>query len=201
MNLALTAAVAPAIFLAELPDKTALASLMLGARYRASWVFTGVALAFAVHVTLAVAVGSLLGLLPHRVLAGIVGGIFLVGALLMLREGGNDDVGEPAEAEATAVREPRAATFFRVSLTSFLVIIVAELGDLTQILTANLAAKYHNPLAVGLGAVIGLWAVAGLAIVGGKSLPRVVPMRWIVRVAVLIMVVLAIISLVTAFGG
>jgi putative Ca2+/H+ antiporter (TMEM165/GDT1 family) len=46
------------IFLAELPDKTALASLMLGTRYRGSYVFAGVAAAFAVHVVLAVAAGG-----------------------------------------------------------------------------------------------------------------------------------------------
>jgi putative Ca2+/H+ antiporter (TMEM165/GDT1 family) len=198
MNLALMAAVAPAIFVAELPDKTALASLMLGARYRASWVFAGVATAFALHVTLAIAAGSLLGLLPHRLLEGIVGAVFLIGALLILREGGDDD-GE--DDEAASVREPDKATFFRVSLTSFLVIIVAEFGDLTQILTANLAAKYHDPFAVGVGAIIGLWAVSGIAILGGQSLLRVVPMRWIVRVAALVMAVAAVISLVTALGG
>lgn len=38
------------VFLAELPDKTALAGLVLGARYRASYVFAGVAAAFALHV-------------------------------------------------------------------------------------------------------------------------------------------------------
>jgi putative Ca2+/H+ antiporter (TMEM165/GDT1 family) len=37
----------------------------------------------------------------------------------------------------------------RVALGAFTVIVVAELGDLTQILTANLVARYHNPL-VGL---------------------------------------------------
>ena len=46
------------VFLAELPDKTALAGLMLGTRYRASYVFAGVAAAFAVHVALAVAGGQ-----------------------------------------------------------------------------------------------------------------------------------------------
>jgi Ca2+/H+ antiporter, TMEM165/GDT1 family len=197
MNLALTAAVAPAIFVAELPDKTALASLMLGTRYRALWVFTGVAAAFAVHVVLAVAAGSLLGLLPHRVLEAIVGVVFLIGAVLILREGRD----AAPDDEGAVVREPAAATFFRVSLTSFLVIIVAEFGDLTQIVTANLAAKYHDPLAVGLGAVIGLWAVAGIAILGGQGLLRLVPMRWIVRVAALVMAVLATVSLITALGG
>ena len=54
------------VFLAELPDKTALAGLMLGARYRASYVFVGVAAAFALHVGLAIAAGSV----PARAVDG-----------------------------------------------------------------------------------------------------------------------------------
>ncbi len=46
-------------------------------------------------------------------------------------------------------------------MTAFLVFFVAEWGDLTQILTANLAARYHSALSVGLGATLALWAVAG----------------------------------------
>ena len=192
MNLALIATVAPLIFVAELPDKTALASLVLGTRYRPSWVFTGVAAAFAVHVVLAVAVGALLGLLPHRLLEAVVGAVFLLGAVLLLR--GRHD-------EETVDEDRAKAGFWSVTGVSFMVILVAEFGDLTQIVTANLAAKYHDPLSVGLGALIGLWAVAGLAILGGQGLLQVVPMRWIVRVAALVMVVLGVLSLIAAVRG
>lgn len=53
MSLAIVATVFAVIFLSELPDKTALASLVLGSRYRPAWVFAGVAASFAVHVGLA----------------------------------------------------------------------------------------------------------------------------------------------------
>jgi putative Ca2+/H+ antiporter (TMEM165/GDT1 family) len=59
-----------------------------------------------------------------------------------------------------------------VAGTSFLVILAAEFGDLTQFVTANLAAKYQDPLSVGLGAVLGLWAVAALAITGAAPCSR-----------------------------
>ena len=62
------------IALAELPDKTALASLVLGTRYRPAPVLCGIAAGFAVQVVLAVVAGSLLRLLPHRLLAGRGGG-------------------------------------------------------------------------------------------------------------------------------
>ena len=196
MNLAVTGTVFGLVFLAELPDKTALASLVLGTRYRPLYVFAGAAAAFTVHVGLAIAAGSLLTLLPHRVLQAIVGALFLLGAILLLR-GRHED----GEEENLAIPEGRAPTFFRVASTGFLVILVAEFGDLTQIVTANLAAKYHDPLSVGVGAVLGLWAVAALAIVGGRGLLKVVPITLITRIAAAIMALLAVLSIVEAIRG
>jgi putative Ca2+/H+ antiporter (TMEM165/GDT1 family) len=197
VSLPVIATVFVLVFLAELPDKTALASLVLGARYRPLYVFTGAATAFVVHVALAIAAGGLLALLPHRVLEGVVAGLFLIGAILLLR-------GRPEEEEEEdlEIKEGTEPTFFRVSSTAFLVILVAEFGDLTQILTANLAARYHHDIfSVALGAVLGLWAVAGLAIVGGRSLLKVVPLTVITRIAALIMLVLAGLSIYNAIQG
>ncbi len=191
MSLTVLASVFGIVFLAELPDKTALASLVLGTRYRASWVFAGVATAFVVHVALAITAGRLLALLPHRVLESVVAAIFLLGAVLLLR-------GRTEEDEN--IKET-AASFWRVSTASFVVILIAEFGDLTQIVTANLAAKYSDTAAVALGAVLALWAVAGLAILGGQSLLRVLPMKWIIRTAAAIMMVLAGYSLYSAIHG
>jgi len=91
--------------------------------------------------------------------------------------------------------------FWKVATRSFAVLFVAEFGDLTQLATANLAARYHNPIAVGVGAVLGLWAVGALAIVGGKQLLRVVPFHWITRTAAVVMIGLAVISLIAALAG
>lgn len=179
------------VFPAELPDKTAIASLFLGARYRPSWVFAGIAAAFTVHVVLAVTAGSLLTLLPHRVLEGIVGGLFVLGALALLR-------GRHEEAVQESEIEP---SFWKVATSGFMVILVAEFGDLTQILTANLAAHYHDPLAVGVGALIGLLGVALLAIIGGRALLRVLPITWLARAAALGMLVLAGFSIASAAGA
>jgi Uncharacterized protein family UPF0016 len=52
------------------------------------------------------------------------------------------------------------------------VIFIAEWGDLTQILTVNLATKYQSPLSVGVGAVLALWAVWAIAVVSGQALLR-----------------------------
>ena len=180
------------VFLAELPDKTALAGLMLGTRYRASYVFAGVAAAFVVHVALAIAAGSVLTLLPHRWVQGVVGLLFLAGAAMLLLK--KDD-------EEEGVREPADHSFWKVAGSGFMLILVAEFGDLTQIMTANLAARYDDPVAVGLGAVLALWAVAGLGIFGGRLLMKRVPLALITKIAAGVMIVLAAFSLYEAIAG
>ncbi|SCK18022.1 Putative Ca2+/H+ antiporter, TMEM165/GDT1 family [Streptomyces sp. WMMB 714] len=187
ISLSVAALVFGVVFLAELPDKTALAGLMLGTRYRASYVFAGVAAAFVVHVVLAVAAGSVLTLLPQRVLQAVVGVLFLAGALVLWLK--KDDE------EEEQARTPADQSFWKVASSGFMLILVAEFGDLTQIMTANLAARYDDPLSVGLGAVLALWAVAALGILGGRTLMRFVPLRLITKVAALLMAGLAAFSL------
>ncbi|MFJ3878138.1 TMEM165/GDT1 family protein [Streptomyces sp. NPDC090077] len=180
------------VFLAELPDKTALAGLMLGTRYRASYVFAGVAAAFAVHVALAIAAGSVLTLLPHRLVQAVVGVLFLAGAAMLLLKKNDED---------EEVKPPADQSFWKVSGAGFMLILVAEFGDLTQIMTANLAARYDNPLSVGLGAVLALWAVAGIGILGGRTLMKYVPLRLITKIAAAVMAALAVFSLYEAIAG
>jgi Ca2+/H+ antiporter, TMEM165/GDT1 family len=171
------------VLAAELPDNSGLASLVLGTRYRAGGVFAGAAAAFAVHVVLAVTCGSLLGLLPHRIVQIAVAVVFLAGAVLVLR----GDSGDDDEVRLKA----GTAGFWAVAATSFGVILLAELGDLSDIVIADLAARYHDPVPVGIGSVLALWSVVALAIVGGRGLQRILPLRWIARLAALAMVVMA----------
>jgi putative Ca2+/H+ antiporter (TMEM165/GDT1 family) len=192
LSFAVIAVVFGVVFLAELPDKTALASLMLGTRYRAAYVFAGVAAAFLVHVALAIAAGSLLTLLPHRWVQGVVGVLFLGGAAVLLLSKGEDE---------EEVRAPADQSFWKVAGAGFMLILVAEFGDLTQIMTANLAARYDDPVSVGIGAVLALWAVGALGIFGGRMLMKRVPLRLITKVAAAVMVVLAGFSLYEALAG
>jgi putative Ca2+/H+ antiporter (TMEM165/GDT1 family) len=181
--LLITAIVFGTVFAAELPDNSGLASLVLGTRYRPAWVFAGAAAAFAVHVVLAVTCGGLLGLLPHKIVQIAVAVVFLAGAVLVLRADEDDD-----EAQIKA----GGAGFWAVAATSFGVIALAELGDLSDIMIASLAARYHHDLvAVGIGSALALWAVTALAITGGRGLLRFLPLRWIGRLAALVMVVMA----------
>ena len=165
VSLAIAVAVFPVIFIGELPDKTMMASLVMATRGKPFLVWMGAAMAFLVHVVIATTIGvALFRVLPSRVLDALVAVMFVVGGVYALREGTTDE-------EALIDREVASHT---VVTTAFLVIFVAEWGDLTQILTANLAAHYHSGLSVGLGAVTALWAVAALAVLGGQGLLRYV---------------------------
>ncbi|WP_432180849.1 TMEM165/GDT1 family protein [Streptomyces sp. NBC_00063] len=186
ISISVMAVVFGIVFLAELPDKTALAGLVLGTRYRASHVFAGVAAAFAVHVALAVAAGSILTLLPQQLVHALTGVLFLGGAAVLLMK---------KDEEEEEVRKPKDQSFWKVSGAGFMLILVAEFGDLTQIMTANLAARYDDPLSVGLGAVLALWAVGGLGIVGGKALMKRVPLALITKIAAILMLGMGVWSL------
>jgi Ca2+/H+ antiporter, TMEM165/GDT1 family len=184
VNLTATVASFLIILPAELPDKTVLACLLLGSRFRPAFVFAGAAVAFAIQVALAVTAGGLLGLLPHRPVQVAVAVLFVLGAVLLLRQ-------RRPDSDAYVEDHRSRRSFLPVAATSFAVVFVAEFGDLTQILTANLAVRYHEPLSVGIGSAVALWIAAGAAIVGGRSLLKVIPMRWLSRGAAVVMLALA----------
>jgi putative Ca2+/H+ antiporter (TMEM165/GDT1 family) len=184
-GLLITGIVFGTVFVAELPDNSGLASLVLGTRYRPGGVIAGAFAAFAVHVLLAVTCGSLLALLPHKIVQVAVAVVFLIGAALLLRGDDDDDDDDEIRLKADATG------FWAVAATSFGVILLAELGDLSDITIANLAARYHDPIPVAIGSVLALWGVVVVAIVGGRGLQRILPLRWITRLAAVLMVVMA----------
>ncbi len=181
------------VFLAELPDKTMMASLVLTTRYRRPLaVWMGVAAAFAVHVGAAVLLGSLLSRLPDRPLALGVGTLFLIGAVLLWR---NHDEGDEASTSAGA------STFARIAFASGLVVLAAELGDLTQLATAGLASKSGDPVATAIGAWLALATVAALAVSAGTWIERLIPLGVVRRAAAVVFAGFGIWSLVTAIRG
>jgi putative Ca2+/H+ antiporter (TMEM165/GDT1 family) len=147
------------IFVAELPDKTALASLVLATRHRAMPVLLGAAAALAIQSLVAVIAGSLLSMLPARAVHIGSGVLFLVSAILMWRK--NDE--EPVDG-----KDGGEVGFAKAFTLAFTVVFVAEWGDLTQIATAGFAARTKQPLLVFCAATAALWAVAGVAVVAGN---------------------------------
>jgi putative Ca2+/H+ antiporter (TMEM165/GDT1 family) len=168
-----------AVFLAELPDKTMFATLVLTTRFRRPLaVWTGAVTAFAFHVVLAVTLGSFLRRLPDRPMQIGVGVLFLVGAALLWRE-----EAEGEEAEEVVADAADRAPFGAVALRCAAVLGVAEFGDLTQLATAGLASSTGEPLAVAIGALSALAAVAALAVLAGRWMLQRVPLRLVRRVA------------------
>ncbi len=142
-----------------------------------------------VHVVIAVTVGvALFKVLSHRAVDLVVGVLFLVGAALAIREARHESAHE-ADEVALVTRE--VDSHRRAAVTAFVVIFLAEWGDLTQILTANLAARYHSPASVALGAVLALWAVAAVAVIGGQGLLRFVNVATLRVVTAVILIGLA----------
>jgi putative Ca2+/H+ antiporter (TMEM165/GDT1 family) len=175
----------------ELPDKTLFATLVLATRFAPLPVFVGVGTAFAVQVAIAVTAGSLLSLLPAALVSGIVALLFLVGAVLLWRSAnsGPEDGGEAAE-------QREKTPFLRAAAISFGVLFAAEWGDLSQLATAGLAARYDEPLSVFVGAWAALLVVSGLAVFLGTKLADKLPIPLIRRVAAVLFAVFAVVAVV-----
>ena len=176
------------IFVAELPDKTALAALVLATRHRALPVFLGASLALSLQSVVAVAAGTLLTRLDHRYVQLGSAAMFLVCAALMwLRKPDADEHhGETHEG------------FLRPLWTTFVVIFIAEWGDLTQIGTAALQARYASWPAILLGSIAALWAVTAVAVTVGNRAAKILDPRVTQRVAAVVFATVAIILVASA---
>jgi putative Ca2+/H+ antiporter (TMEM165/GDT1 family) len=168
------------------------ASLVLASRGRPRSVWLGAAGAFLVHVVIAVTVGvAIFRALPQSAVDGVVAALFALGAVYAFWEarGHEDEV---------ALVQREAASHAQTIVTAFMVIFIAEWGDLTQILTANLAAHYHNGISVGIGAVLALWTVAALAVTTGTGLLRFVSVRILRIVTGVVLAALAVYTAIVA---
>jgi putative Ca2+/H+ antiporter (TMEM165/GDT1 family) len=199
MSISVLLGVFPVIFLGELPDKTMFASLVLSTKGRPFSIWLGAAAAFVVHVAIAVSVGvALFTILPHRAVDAVVAVMFLAGAGLAIREARSQRRHRAREEHLTAFG---AGHHRQAALIAFVVIFIAEWGDLTQVLTANLAARLHSPLSVAVGSVLALWAVAALAVVGGHGLLRRVKVATIRIVTAVILIGLGLATGILAIAG
>lgn len=192
MSLQLFATVFGIVFVAELPDKTALAALVLATRHKALAVFLGSALALSVQSIVAVAAGSLLAQLDRTYVQLGSGLLFLACAVAMaLRK--QDDDGDDG-------KDDQSAGFSKSLWMSFVVIFVAEWGDLTQIGTAALQARYDAWLTVLLGSVAALWAVSAIAVIVGNRAAKVLNPKLTKTVATIVFAVVGVVLIVGALG-
>jgi putative Ca2+/H+ antiporter (TMEM165/GDT1 family) len=211
LTLTALASVFALVFVGELPDKTMFASLVMATRGRPVAVWAGAAAAFVVHVAIAVTIGvAVLHLFGHRVVEVVVAVTFAAGAVLSFasRNVLNDEASPARPPGDSASRAPEgwnarrvaSTPAVRTASTAAAVIFVAEWGDRTQIIIANLAARYRDPVPVALASLAALWVVAALAVVGGKGLLAVVSVRTLRICAAVILACLAIYSGIAATG-
>ena len=177
-----------------MPDKTALASLVLATRYRARSVIIGAWLAFLVQTIVAIAAGKVLNLAPRQPVHILAGLGFIVFAVLALRR--NEEELESKE-EAQVNREGKAPPW----LASFLVVFAAEWGDLTQLATAAIVARTGEAIPVGIGAVAALWSVTILAVAVGAQVEKVLSPRTLARASGVLFACVGIVILVAAATG
>lgn len=176
------------IFLAELGDKSQLVCMTLAARHRPWPVLIGSVGAFVILNTLAVVFGvGLARWLPEQWLAGLVALLFAVFGVMALRSTEEGDDGEVREASGHGVLA-----------TTFLMILLAEMGDKTQLAVAGLAGNLQ-PIAVWIGATLALGVTSALAVTIGCRLLRLMPMHRLHQVSGLLFLALAGLALTRVF--
>jgi len=72
---------------------------------------------------------------------------------------------------------------WRILLSTFGLLFVAELGDKTQLAVISMAAKHKAPLAVFLGAAAALSLVTLIGALLGQTLTRVIPTEILNKIA------------------
>ena len=189
------------IFPVELPDKTFVAALVLSTRYSPLAVWIGVGLAFGVQCLVAVTAGHLVSFLPGWIVHALSTVMFFIGAVILIRAASSADEEQNEREESFAAKASAPRRGWRAVIASFLVIFAAEWGDLSQLLTLNLVAKYGSPVSVFFGSWAALLAVSGLAVIGGRVLLRYLRLSLLHYIAGGVCLVLAgvgIVSLATA---
>lgn len=193
-----------AIFLVELPDKTFIATLVLATRFRPLFVWIGVSLAFLVQTLVAVSVGGLLAQLPRTPVEIFAAAMFLIGGVLLLRGASKADEEEKEAEEEFSHKGAATAVGLRAIGVSFGVLFLAEWGDLSQILTATLVLRYHEPLSVFVGAFLALVTISGLATILGRVLLARVKLATIRRIGggvCLLLAAVTVLEIAGVFGG
>lgn len=181
------------VFLAELPDKTMFATIVLTTRYhRPLAVVIGVTVAMAFHSVLAVVVGEGLRHLPRTPTEFAVAAVFVVGGTLLLRGAADDGDG---------VRAVPVHSAWGVVGRTALIIGIAEFGDFTQLATVGIVADRGYPVAVAAGSLGAHIVVAILAVLAGTWLRRRLPVSTVRRSAGALFLAFGVIAAISAIRG
>ena len=88
---------------------------------------------------------------------------------------------------------------WRVFMTTFATIFLAEMGDKTQLAAMTMAAETRRPLTVFVSAALALACVSALGVAVGGALGHYLPLEWIRRVAALGFIAIGVLILLDKF--
>lgn len=88
---------------------------------------------------------------------------------------------------------------WRVLLTTFGAIFLAEMGDKTQLAAMTMAAETKRPLVVFVGAVLALTCVSALGVLVGGTLGHYLPLVWIKRASAIMFIIIGVLILLDKF--
>lgn len=88
---------------------------------------------------------------------------------------------------------------FRVMLTTFGIILLAEMGDKTQLAAMTMSAQTKRPWAVFIGASVALAVVSALGVLVGSVIGQYVPLEWVKRVAAVAFIAIGVLMLAGKF--
>ena len=88
---------------------------------------------------------------------------------------------------------------WRVFLTTFGAIFLAEMGDKTQLATMTMAAQSKKPWTVFISSALALAAVSAIGVLVGSLLGNFIPLEWVKRVAALAFIAIGILMLLGKF--
>ena len=133
---------------------------------------------------------------PDVLIKSLAVGIFLLGAVVLVRTAPGADEAEKEQEQEFAARATEARSFLKAAAASFLVLFAAEWGDLSQLLTISLVTKYHDHFNVFVGAWGALLTVSGLAVLAGRVLLRYMRLSLLHYIGAAVCLVLAVVTLV-----
>ena len=88
---------------------------------------------------------------------------------------------------------------WRVFITTFGVIFLAEMGDKTQLAAMTMSAETKKPLAVFIGAALALACVSAIGVLVGGVLGHYVSLIWVKRAAAVAFIVIGVLILLDKF--
>jgi putative Ca2+/H+ antiporter (TMEM165/GDT1 family) len=165
---------------AEIGDKSQLVCMTLASRHRPWPILLGAVIAFGFLNTLAVVFGAAIAnWLPRYAVAAGVAVLFAAFGVHALRIDDDGDGGDVKEKSGHGI-------FF----TTFVLLIVAEFGDKTQLAVVALSST-ALPAAVWLGATLALTATSALGVLAGRTVLQKIPLALLHRASGVIFLILA----------